>query len=925
MKWSLISVLVFTFLISAAQSKKPLDHSVYDSWQRIGSRVLSNDGTILAYTVDPQEGDGTLYIRFLSNAHRDSIPRAYGMAFSEDNRILLAKIKPSFQETRKAKIARKKIEDQPKDSLLIYDLTTFSYSKIPGVRSYVLPEAGKGVFVYHLEKNANDTSKSKKPDSNAKDGTTLVIHSGSAALIQLPFVLEYALSKSGNSLVVKTSGSKTDSTHALPIVLRVDTRTLVTDTLSRGNIDAGKFAWDENGRQLAFIASRDSTSASVKKYHLRFHTPDMDTARIRVQPGDEGLPVDMHVSEHSNLRFSKDGRRLLFGIAKIPVPRDTTVPEFEQAKLDIWHYEDDYLQPMQLKNQDRELKKSFLAMSTQDVPLTILGDEQIETIVISNEENGRYAMGRSDKGQRIAMQWEGESREDIFLLDLQTGSKKLVRDDLDGNAYLSPGGEYLIWYDLPKKMYFTHHNTTGNVISLNQKIKLPLADEENDLPDDPSPYGICGWSAGDEWVYLYDRYDIWRCDPKGIKSPLNITGGWGRQHHTELRNVILDPKQLYFKTDQLLLLAALDDLTKERGFYSIQLNKMMEPKLLTKGGFSYGPVMKAKDADLFAYTKGNFIINPDIHTSRWFENEKKHSAVNPQQSTYNWGSVEMISWKTFKGKNTRGLLYKPEDFDPNRKYPMIVYFYEKLTDNLFNYHPPAPTPSRLNIPFFVSRGYLVFTPDISYEIGYPGPSAYDHIVSGVNFLKKNAWVDSTNIGLQGQSWGGYQALYLITQTNQFKAAWTGAPVVNMFSAYGGIRWESGRNRQMQYEKSQSRLGATPWQRRDLYIENSPFFYLEKINTPIVIMANDADGAVPWYQGIELFTALRRLEKKVWMLNYNGEAHNLTERRNQKDISIREQQFFDHQLKGQPAPEWLIKGVPAVEKGKNWGLEIKKKS
>ena len=130
---------------------------------------------------------------------------------------------------------------------------------------------------------------------------------------------------------------------------------------------------------------------------------------------------------------------------------------------------------------------------------------------------------------------------------------------------------------------------------------------------------------------------------------------------------------------------------------------------------------------------------------------------------------------------------------------------------------------------------------------------------------------------------------------------------------------------MQYEKSQSRLGATPWQRRDLYIENSPFFYLEKINTPIVIMANDADGAVPWYQGIELFTALRRLEKKVWMLNYNGEAHNLTERRNQKDISIREQQFFDHQLKGQPAPEWLIKGVPAVEKGKNWGLEIKKKS
>jgi len=166
---------------------------------------------------------------------------------------------------------------------------------------------------------------------------------------------------------------------------------------------------------------------------------------------------------------------------------------------------------------------------------------------------------------------------------------------------------------------------------------------------------------------------------------------------------------------------------------------------------------------------------------------------------------------------------------------------------------------------------------------------------------------------------------VITKTNQFKAAWTGAPVVNMFSAYGGMRWESGRNRQMQYEKSQSRLGATPWERRDLYIENSPLFYLEKINTPLVVMANDADGAVPWYQGIELFTNMRRLNKKVWMLNYNGEAHNLTERRNQKDISIREQQFFDHMLKGLPAPEWLETGVPAVDKGKNWGLEIKKKT
>ena len=252
---------------------------------------------------------------------------------------------------------------------------------------------------------------------------------------------------------------------------------------------------------------------------------------------------------------------------------------------------------------------------------------------------------------------------------------------------------------------------------------------------------------------------------------------------------------------------------------------------------------------------------------------------------------------------------------------MLIYFYEKLSDGLYNYTAPAPTPSRLNIPFFVSRGYIVFAPDISYTKGRPAKSAYDYIVSGAQALSKKKWVDSKNIGIQGQSWGGIQVAQLITMTNMFKAAWAGAPVANMFSAYGGIRWESGNNRQSQYEMGQSRIGATPWERPDLYIESSPLFHLKKVKTPLVIMANDADGAVPWYQGIELFTAMRRLGKPVWMLNYNGEAHNLVERKNRKDIQIREQQYFDWLLKGEKAPRWITEGVPAVNKGKDWGFEL----
>ena len=250
---------------------------------------------------------------------------------------------------------------------------------------------------------------------------------------------------------------------------------------------------------------------------------------------------------------------------------------------------------------------------------------------------------------------------------------------------------------------------------------------------------------------------------------------------------------------------------------------------------------------------------------------------------------------------------------------MIVYFYERNNQTLHNYLAPSPTPSRLNIPFFVSRGYVVLVPDIWYKKGYPGQGAYDYIVSGTRAMVQKGFIDSTRIGLQGQSWGGYQIAYLITKTNLYAAAWAGAPVVNMTSAYGGIRWGAGINRQFQYEKTQSRIGANLWERPDLYIKNSPLFELNKVKTPIVIMSNDADDAVPWYQGIEMFTAMRRLAKPIWMLVYNNEAHNLVERKNRKDIQIREQQFFDHYLKGAPMPIWMSKGVPAIMKGRDLGL------
>jgi dipeptidyl aminopeptidase/acylaminoacyl peptidase len=187
-------------------------------------------------------------------------------------------------------------------------------------------------------------------------------------------------------------------------------------------------------------------------------------------------------------------------------------------------------------------------------------------------------------------------------------------------------------------------------------------------------------------------------------------------------------------------------------------------------------------------------------------------------------------------------------------------------------------------------------------------------MSGTDHLIKNFPVDSLKMGLQGQSWGGYQTAQLITMTTRYAAAMAGAPVGNMFSAYGGIRWGSGLNRQFQYESTQSRIGKTIWEAQDAYIENSPIFHLPNISTPLLLMHNDMDGSVPWYQSIEIYNGMRRLNKPCWLLNYNNDDHNLTKMPNKMDLSIRMRQFFDHFLLNKPAPSWITDGLPATQKG-----------
>jgi dipeptidyl aminopeptidase/acylaminoacyl peptidase len=932
--------------LSQANGRRALTPTDWDTWRSITGTTLSADGAWVAYTLVPQVGDGELVVRATEGAREWRVPRGFigrpqliagyhggrnqgpsPAAFSRDGRWVVTEISAPRAEYEASR--RKSPRAQEHNGLAILRLSDGQVTNVERVKSFVVPREGASVVAYLLEGDSasrapRDSSRAPRSaaapggaprpvaDSASRGrrrtyGSTLVLRDlNTGRETRIADVTSYVFDDSAKFLGYVVSSREANRDGAYVRRVSEPERELA---LLTGPGDYKSLVLDRAGRQAAFLSNVTEFGREHPRYAVYYASLGDGGAQVAVPATAMG---DSMVVAEGRAAFTRDGSTVLFGYTRAPldsIPADSLA---DKAVFDLWHWKDTRLQPQQRVEASRDRNRSLGAVWHVATRMMVkLASDSFPNIEVSDD--GRTAMLTTDLPYAVEAMW-GEGGDDLYAVDATTGTRTLVAQRIRFQPQLSPGGRYIVYFDGGK--WWSYDIAKRSKRDITGGLTGVRFDQETwDTPSVPAPWGIAGWTDGDRSLLAYDRFDVWELDPSGARAPRIVTDSVGQREHLTLRVVDLDRDDRTFDPRQPLLLRAFDEDTKASGFYQDRLDAVSAPRKIVMADVAFGMPARARHGDTYVLTRGTFTEFPNLYVGRSLASLTRVTDANPQQKNFKWGSVELVHWTSADGVPLQGLLYKPADFDSTKKYPMIAYFYEQLSQNLHQYVPPNGR-NVINPTHYASNGYLIFEPDIHYETGYPGPSAMKSIVPGVQAMLARGFVDPNGLGIQGQSWGGYQTAYIITQTPLFKAAMAGAPVANMFSAYGGIRWQSGLARSFQYEHTQSRIGGSIWQFPMRYMENSPLFWADRITTPLLMMHNDGDGSVPWYQGIEMFVAMRRLGKEVYLLDYNGDEHNPTKRANQKDVAMRMQQFFDNKLRGMPAPDWMVHGIPFQMKGRD---------
>lgn len=913
-----------------SQQKPLIDTAMLNSWPGISAYetdvALSRDGRFLAYILyNEPVNHQTLIIQDLRTGQKQTIlcNNASILFFTTDDRNLCYQNKDSIwlQET------------SSKKNRLLGSSVGISYA-IASKRSCLLIPTQQDTNNFRLIDLINNQEKSLSVQSHIwlNQGKKLLFTTTREQLKLIDLlsgreqsygrVKEYQLIDGEKSILLLRD---TQQYEYLELVGIDDCRS-ITLWVGQPGEHPTSYTFDKSGKQLAFTVQTQKAKSSIWHYQL-----GQAKAILAIDDSLTGFPKELSISGFHWLGIRDNW--LFFQVRK-QLQQDK--PEKVITQVDIWSYRDPVILPAQ--QGEKPSFSDFTAVRNLASGKTILLENDDNRITDYLQDHVILETGT----QEVGFWWPHNGPHAYWLQSLNQGSKTLIHKDIGdarGSIMLStsPNGRWIIFWDPVKEHYYSLDPLTKKLTNLTENLPDKVTNDFDQVSN-ALPVGIAGWYPQDSAILLYDNYDIWRIALSGKHPPANITGGYGKKESIKLR--LLYPDNFHLNPMDELLLSGYNVLSKENGFLSVELKNPSHLKTLTMGPYTYYQMTDTEQSfntgmlPLFGGTGKNkhWIVMrhsdneyPNFFISKDLTSFKAITHLQPHKA-YNWLKTELLEWTTYNGLISRGVLYKPENFDSTRSYPVIFNYYQKYSHRCYQFPTPGLTTDNINIPWFVSRGYLVFTPDIQYipanESGgmTVNEAAFNSIASAAEYLAQRQYVDKEHMALQGHSFGGQETAGIITKSNLFAAAAEVAGTMDNMSSYltlvEGEATPLATEKMSKQDHGQLRMGASPWERADLYLRNSPVHNADKIHTPLLIAHNKKDGSINFRQGIEMYMALRRLAKPCWMLQYDSSTHVIWNKKDALDYTLRLTQYFDHYLKRMPPPVWMTHNTYSTSKGKS---------
>lgn len=911
-----------------AQQKPALTWKDVSKWTYNRGNSLSADGQWMAWASGPTEGDLKMTIRKTFDTLHYTYPigaSASGLAFSKDSKYAAFKVAAKDAEAK----AARKINKPLYDKLLLVSLADNKQTTFERVRSFSF--SGDSPSWIAIQFMALETA---PKDKDAAKGTDVLLYNlATKKSFNLGNVSEFAFNKAGDQLayLVDANGQNGNG-----VFLR-DMKTGLTTALDNDKAAYKSLNWNEEGNAFALLKANKNDKYKEDVFSLigiNKINGELTAKVIYNAIDDATFSKGMGINTNATPYWSDDQSTLFFGINTLAKKEDKkpegktdslakAKPEpkkedIEKPDMIIWNWQDKRLQSAQQTQEARD--KSFTYTSSYrvaDKKFTQLADSNMRSVSIAPKQ--LYAIGYDNSNYELMGNLDGQSYTDVYLIDLKTGAKKRLFEKMyatnGGRLAMAPNGKLASYY--VDGAFYSINLETGQVANLTGNIKASFVDELDDHNVNKPATQNLGWSSDSKFALIKDNYDLWKISADG-KIVVALSDNWKSKKSEVMGRLRIyqDEKGTDLSKDQYFSVFNAKD--KKGGIGILPAGKA-KINILFMDDNSYGSFAKAETGKVFVYTKSNFEESPAYFASASSDltAPKRVNTNTPDQAKYAWSSgVKLIDYVSANGDSLQAALYLPANYVPGKAYPTITYIYERLTDELNNYAMPAYPGGGFNKALYNSNGYAVLMPDIKYKLNDPGMSAVACVVPAVKAAIATGIVDAKNVAIHGHSWGGYQTSFLITQTNIFKAAAAGAPLTNMISMYSLIYWNSGGTNQAIFEASQGRLTPGYWDNWEAFARNSPVYHIKKVQTPLLLLHNDKDGAVDFTQGIEYYNGLRRLNKPVVMITYRGENHGIAKLPNRKDYAVRMMEYFDYMLKGKPAPEWWSKGVSRLDMEKH---------